>query len=46
MEYNIFNLFDETERDEAAVNNLLRNNLYDKVYIKAEMDTKFYIHRG
>ena len=46
MEYNISNLFDETERDETTVNNLLRNNLYDRVYIKAEMDTKFYIHRG
>ena len=45
IEYTSSTIYDETENQERIVNNLLKNNLYDKVYIKAEMDIKFYIHR-
>ena len=45
IEYTTSSIYEEMEDREKIVNDLLKNNLYDKVYIKAEMDIKFYIHR-
>ena len=45
--YNISNIFnDEGRNDETLLNGLLKNELFKKIYIKAEMETKFYIYRS
>ena len=47
IEYNISNIFnDEGRNDETLLNSLLKNELFKKIYIKAEMETKFYVYRS
>ena len=44
IEYSTSTIYEDTEEREKIVNDLLKNNLYDRVYIQAEMDVKFYIN--
>ena len=46
IEYSTTTIYEDTEEREKIVNELLKNNNYDKVFIRAEMDIKFYIHRS
>ena len=47
IEYNISYIFnDEGRNDEILLNKLLKNELFKKIYIKAEMETKFFIYRS
>ena len=43
FDYSTFRINDE-ENVEELVNKLLSENLYDEVFIKAEMETKFYLN--
>ena len=46
IEYSTSTIYEDTEEREKKVNDLLKNNIYDKVFIRAEMDIKFYINRS
>ena len=46
IEYSTSAIHQDTEEREREVNELLKNNLYDKVFIKAEMEIKFYKNRS
>ena len=46
IEYSTSAIYQDTEEREREVNELLKNNLYDKVFIKAEMEIKFYKNRS
>ena len=46
IEYSTSTIYEDTESRENVVDELLKNNLYDRVFIKAEMSTKFYINRS
>ena len=46
IEYSTSTIYEDTEEREKIVNELLKNNIYDKVFIRAEMDIKFYINRS
>ena len=46
IEYSTSAIHQDTEEREREVNELLKNNLYDKVLIKAEMEIKFYKNRS
>ena len=46
IEYTTSAIHEDTEEREKVVNELLKNNLYDKVFIKAEVEIKFYKNRG
>ena len=46
IEYSTSAIHQDTEEREREVNELLKNNLYDKVFIKAEMEIKFYENRS
>ena len=46
IEYTTSAIYQDTEEREKVVNELLKNNLYDKVFIKAEMEIKFYKNRS
>ena len=46
IDYTTSAIYQLTEEREKEVNELFRNNLYDKVFIKAEMEIKFYKNRS
>ena len=46
IEYTTSTIYEDTEEREKIVNDLLKDNIYDKVFIRAEMDIKFYINRS
>ena len=46
IEYTTSTIYEDVEEREKIINDLLKYNLYDKVFIKAEMDIKFYKNRS
>ena len=46
IEYFTFDMIDAEEDIKQIVNNLLKNNTYNSVIIKAKMETKFFINRS
>ena len=46
IEYTTSTIYEDVEEREKIINNLLKYNLYDKVFIRAEMDIKFYKNRS
>ena len=46
IEYTTSTIYEDTEEREKIVNDLLKYKLYDKVFIRAEMDIKFYKNRS
>ena len=46
VEYEVFPILSDALNDDKKVNDLLKNNLYEKVYVSATMNTKFFIQRG
>ena len=46
IEYSTSTIYEDVEEREKIINDLLKYNLYDKVFIKAEMDIKFYKNRS
>ena len=45
IEYTTSTIYEDVEEREKIVNDLLKYNLYDKVFVRAEMDIKFYKNR-
>ena len=43
IEYKTSTIYNDTKEREKIIDDLLKNKLYGKVYIRAEMETKFYI---
>ena len=46
IEYTTSTIYEDTEEREKIVNDLLKYKLYDRVFIRAEMDIKFYKNRS
>ena len=46
IEYTTSTIYEDVSEREKIVNDLLKYNLYDKVFIRAEMDIKFYKNRS
>ena len=46
IEYTTSSIYQDTEEREKEVNELFKNNFYNKVFIKAEMEIKFYKNRS
>ena len=46
IEYTTSTIYEDVEEREKIVNDLLKYNLYDKVFVRAEMDIKFYKNRS
>ena len=46
IEYTTSTMYEDVEEREKIVNDLLKYNLYDKVFVRAEMDIKFYKNRS
>ena len=46
IEYTTSTIYEDVEEREKIINDLLKYNLYDKVFIRAEMDIKFYKNRS
>ena len=45
-EYEVFPILSDTQNDKRRINELLEINQYEKVYVSAKMNTKFFIQRG
>ena len=46
IEYTTSTIYEDVEEREKIINDLLKYNLYDKVFVRAEMDIKFYKNRS
>ena len=46
IDYTTSTMYEDVEEREKIVNDLLKFNLYDKVFVRAEMDIKFYKNRS